>query len=378
MPYNIIVGRDDVDREKFGDKSSIFIGKQWVKMGQTSSLSNNIFLDVNRPHVILVSGKRGYGKSFTLSVMAEQMSLLPKEISNNLSCLMFDTMGVFWTMKYPNERDESLLKKWNLKPQGVNVNIFVPIGRFEEYKERGIPVDFSFSIKPSELNAEDWANVFEININDQVGILIERILERLKGKEFSIEDVIRFIREDVRAEKQVKDAAENRFLAANGWGIFSEHGTEIKDLIKPGKTSIIDTSAYTSENIKALVIGLICRKLLNERIAIRKQEEIDVINNEYKEKEMPLVWIMVDEAHSFLPKEGKTAATDALIQLLREGRQPGISLVLATQQPGEIHKDVMTQSDIIISHRITASPDIDALNNMMQTYSTGDLLNSMN
>ena len=132
MPYNIIIGRDDADREKFGDKGSIFIGKQWVKMGQTSSLSNNIFLDVNRPHVILVDGRRGSGKSYSLSVIAEEMTMLPKEISNNLSCLMFDTMGVFWTMKYPNERDENLLKKWNLKPQGVNVNIFVPIGRFEE------------------------------------------------------------------------------------------------------------------------------------------------------------------------------------------------------------------------------------------------------
>jgi hypothetical protein len=41
---------------------------------------------------------------------------------------------------------------------------------------------------------------------------------------------------------------------------------------------------------------------------------------------------------------------------------------LATQQPGQIHKDVMTQSDVVISHRLTAKPDIDALNSIMQTY----------
>jgi len=78
--------------------------------------------------------------------------------------------------------------------------------------------------------------------------------------------------------------------------------------------------------------------------------------------------VFIDEGHEFLPKEGKTAASDALIQLLREGRQPGISLVLATQQPGVIHRDAMTQSDIIISHRLTAQPDIEALNSIMQTY----------
>lgn len=78
--------------------------------------------------------------------------------------------------------------------------------------------------------------------------------------------------------------------------------------------------------------------------------------------------LITHNCHEFLPQNEKTPATDALIQLLREGRQPGISLVLATQQPGVIHRDVMTQSDIVISHRVTSAPDIAALNNIMQTY----------
>ena len=93
---------------------------------------------------------------------------------------------------------------------------------------------------------------------------------------------------------------------------------------------------------------------------------------------MPNVWILIDEAAEFLPKNGRTAATDSLIQVIREGRQPGISLILATQQPGEIHNDVITQSDIIISHRLTAKNDIEALNNMMQTYLVGDIQKYLN
>ena len=72
--------------------------------------------------------------------------------------------------------------------------------------------------------------------------------------------------------------------------------------------------------------------------------------------------------NQFLPKDQVTPATNALISLLREGRQPGISLVLATQQPGKIHDDVITQSDIVLSHRLTAKQDIDSLNQMMQSY----------
>ncbi len=88
---------------------------------------------------------------------------------------------------------------------------------------------------------------------------------------------------------------------------------------------------------------------------------------EEKEK-MPLVWLVIDEAHEFLPKEGKTAASDALITILREGRQPGISLILASQQPGKIHTDVMTQADTLISHRLTARLDTEALGALMQSY----------
>ena len=106
----------------------------------------------------------------------------------------------------------------------------------------------------------------------------------------------------------------------------------------------------------------------------RRKEEIQAVQHglDYMyfkpQRDMPLVWIFIDEAHEFLPREGKGPATDALVQLLREGRQPGISMVMATQQPGKIHTDAMTQSDIVISHRVTAEADVTALNQIMQSY----------
>lgn len=59
MPYDIIIGRDDADKVRFGNKGLIKLGKGYVKMGQYTSLSNPIFMDVARSHVVLVSGKRG-------------------------------------------------------------------------------------------------------------------------------------------------------------------------------------------------------------------------------------------------------------------------------------------------------------------------------
>ena len=389
MAYDIIVGRDASDKEKFGDQGLIYLGKLFVKMGQTSSLSNRILMDVARSHVVLVAGKRGSGKSYSLSVIAEELTLLPEEVGQNIASLIFDTMGIFWTMNYPNEKELSLLNEWKLKPQRLPVRIFVPFGFVKKYESFGVPFTHEFSILPSELDVFDWGLTFGLKMTDPVGILLERTIADLKEKEkeFGIDSIIEEIKVDVKANKEEKDLLENLFLGAQTWGIFSEKATPISKLIEAGKTTILDLSQYNvlgAYNVRGLVISIVSRKLFQERMLYRKKEEVEAVRRgieylQYREKrEMPMVWIMLDEAHEFLPREGKTVATDALIQLLREGRQPGISLVLATQQPGEIARDVKTQSDIIISHSVTAKPDVEALNRIMQTYLLEDIQSYLN
>lgn len=328
--------------------------------------------------------------SWSLSVIAEQISSAPKEVKQNLSVIMFDTMGIFWTMKYPNNRDAKLLEQWGEKPETRPINIYIPEGFFDEYKEKGIPVDFGFSIKTSELNAGDWCDVFDIKLTDPIGILIERIVGDLQDshEEYGIGEILEKIRSDIKTIKEVREATENRFLAANKWGLFKKQGIKISDILKPGKISVIDLSIYARMSgewkIKNLVVGLLSRKLLSERIGSRKFEELEEIEKgesyfeDRKNLDKPLVWMMIDECHQFLRKDEKTSASDALIALLREGRQPGISMILATQQPGIVHRDVLTQSDIILSHRLTAKEDINALNSMMQSYLLNDVQTYMN
>jgi DNA helicase HerA-like ATPase len=381
MPYDIIIGRGESDKKTLGEKGLTFIGKGYVKMGQYTSLSNKLFMDVARSHVILVAGKRGSGKSYTLGVIAEELSTLPKETSQNIASLIFDTMGIYWTMKFQNEKDKKLLSEWGLKPKNLPVKIFVPYGHYDSYIEKGIPAEKKFALDVTEMASEDWILTFGLDIINPVAVLIERTIAKLKEKgTYNIEHIIKNLREDKDTSQETKNAAIGLFEAAETWGIFaktSKGATKVKDLITAGTTSVLDLSVYNAVgafNVRALVISLVSRKIFNQRMNARKQEEIESISkgidflSGQEKKETPLVWIFIDEAHEFMPLEGKTAATDALIQLLREGRQPGISVVLATQQPGQIHKDVMTQSDIVIAHRVTSQPDVEALNRIMQSY----------
>src|SRR3989344_1406928 len=113
MTFEVVIGHSKKDVEKYGKEGTVLIGKQYVQMGQTTSLSNPVYLDVAGAHVVFIVGKRGSGKSYSLGAIAEGLSDLPTEIKQNLSIILLDTMGIYWTMKYPNFQDSELARSWN-------------------------------------------------------------------------------------------------------------------------------------------------------------------------------------------------------------------------------------------------------------------------
>jgi CO dehydrogenase/acetyl-CoA synthase gamma subunit (corrinoid Fe-S protein) len=78
--------------------------------------------------------------------------------------------------------------------------------------------------------------------------------------------------------------------------------------------------------------------------------------------------MMIDEAHQFLPSGYNVISSEPLIEWVRQGRKPGLSLVLATQRPSRLHEDAISQGDVVISHTLTAKVDIDALRTLNQTW----------
>mgnify|MGYP006287993745 CR=1 FL=1 len=382
---DIVVGRSKADVEKYGLRGTILLGKHYVRMGQIQSLSNKVYMDVAGAHVMFICGKRGGGKSYTMGAIAEGFHLLEQAVKQNLSVILLDTMGVYWTMKYPNKHDKRLLEEWGLEPQHIPLKIFTPSAFYEKYKKKGIPTDEPFLLAPALIDADDWCTAFRIDKYSPEGILLANTILELKKKQdsYTLEDIQKQILEDKTSDQETKVAVQSMFHMAESWGVFAgkdQEGTSLSDIAKGGQITVLDVSCYATMpggwDVKALIVGLMGQRLFIERMLARKDEEYasveSTINAFTQEKEkkqdMPLVWLVIDEAHEFLPKEGKVASSDALITIMREGRQPGISLMLATQQPGKIHTDVMTQSDIVLSHRITAKIDVEALGMLMQSY----------
>lgn len=378
--YDIVLGRTKQKSEKYGTKSSVLLGKQYVQMGRTTALSNNVYMDISTSHAVFVTGKRGSGKSYTLGVVAEGILEQALTQNSNISAVIFDTMGIFWTMKFPNHKEEDLLQKWRLTGKPIDISVFVPFGSYDSLKSRGFPIDKPFSLKTSEVNVDDWMLGFDLNKGSPENTIITKAINDLRKRDFDydIDDIINEINDMKDIDPLQKKSSMNLFENAKEWKLFSRQGFAIAELTNPGKISIIDISSYSNLpnawKIKNLVVGIISKRLFVERMNARKSEEIAHVEEGIhffataEKSKMPLVWVIIDEAHEFIPYDYATASTDSLITILREGREPGISLILASQQPGKIHTDVMTQSDVIISHRITSEIDIDALGKLMQSY----------
>ncbi len=395
----VIIGRSKGDVAKYGKRGCVLLGRVYVKMGQQVTLSSPVYMDMTTSHAVFIVGKRGSGKSYTMGVVAEGFALLEREIRQNISVIMLDTMGVYWTMKYPNIKQAEMLEDYGLKPMAMNTKVYIPYAYFEQYKSKGMPVDYPFAIDPSELTPEDWAMAFKIDQYSPQGTLIAKTVIALndkfksKGQSYDLDDMINYVKNDYESDKTIKQAVVNMLTMAKGWGLFAVPGTPIRELAKGGQVTVVDISPYATMPggwaVKALVVGIIAQHMFTERMKFRKEEEFNQINylNNYftseddkvKKQKMPLVWLVIDEAHEFMPREekDKNAATEPLMIILREGRQPGVSLILATQQPGKIHTDVITQSDIVIAHRVTAKIDTDALGLLAQSWMKEGLVEAM-
>ncbi len=370
-----VVGRNADMLAKYGKEGTGYIGKVVMSSGENPVLGRKIRVDMTQPHVVLICGKRGYGKSYTMAVFLEEFARLPVAIQNRISVIVIDTVGIFWSLKIPNKHRVDLLRKWDLEPQATNARVLVPAGKFEFYKKKGIPVDGSFTLKAAELEGIEWMALFNLTWKDPEGVLITRVISDLKekiGTYYGIDEIIQAIRADTEAEKLTKQAMVNRLEVAKSWGLIEKTGTRIKDIAKPGMINIIDVSSYRQaigmEGTRDIIVGLLGKRLFEERMLYRKEEEARLVHGERRESEMPLVWMFVDEAHMFMPKDGNNIALNVLLEWVRVGRQPGLSLVLATQRPEKLHPDTISQCDLFISMRMTSQSDIKAVEALRPSY----------
>lgn len=374
-----ILGRDLNDLDKYGSEGCAYLGKVVMSSGERPVLGRKVLVDVSRPHLMLICGKRGGGKSYTLAVFMEELARLDPAVKNRVAAITIDTVGIFWGLKLP-AGNTAELKEWDLTAQKTDVKVLVPANQLKFYQEKGLPVDGSFTLKCSELEETEWMALFRLSWRDPEGILLSRAVQKVRekiGTYYGIDDIITAVNNDEEAQLTARQSVASRLAMVKTWGLIEKEGTKISDLATPGMITVVDVSSYRqtmgAEGVKDIVVALIGKKIFEQRMLFRKEEEIRLIKENKRTSKMPLVWLLIDEAHMFMPKDEENIALPILLEWVRVGRQPGLGLILATQRPEKIHPDAISQCDLFISHRMTSQPDIAAVGALRPTYMHSDL-----
>lgn len=276
-------------------------------IARDGSLGGTVGLDLDRPHVVSVVGKRGSGKSYTLGVVAEGLAK-----TRGVTGIVIDTMGVYAGL-------EELGALRHTQPQ----------------------------LSPASNPPELWPTMVGLDPTSPAGGLVWRAAAHVDSIQ-----AMRTCIQDSRADEAAVRTADNHLALADSWGCFAANGLDATDLFTPELT-VLDCSTIP-EPAKVAVVGAVARLLYDHAITTEPAR---------------LPWLLVDEAHASY----RGAARPALDTLLTRGRQPGLSVALATQRPSALPAVALSQTDLLVAHRLTTTSDIDALAGIHPTYLEGRL-----
>jgi len=340
------------------------------------------YLDIVSPHCMLVVGKRGTGKSYTLGVIAEGFARLKEKYSENLSLVLVDTMSVFHSLKKENTNESEIkqMENFDIEPENWKdkVRILVPNAAVEEARriDEELHYDDIFKISLSRVGIHEWLELFDLDVTSPTGTLLSETISELKDEgNFSFNDIYQKIKEEKQVKESTKKSLMTLFEMIQELDIFSKTGMDEK-IVEGGKITVLDISylgRLGDYELRSLIVSIFAREQMAKRTlytTVEMQAQAGLGEKKVKSitEEYPIVYMLIDEAHLFLPSNGTTLATEPLIDWIKLGRHPGLSLIMATQEPSALHASAIKQSDMIIAHNMTAKGDLDALKLAKQSY----------
>ena len=107
--------------------------------------------------------------------------------------------------------------------------------------------------------------------------------------------------------------------------------------------AIVDLSGVPAE-VTAVVVSLLARMIMDHAIWSRGADQRPVL-------------LVCEEAHRYIPQEGRSAARGVLERIAKEGRKYGVALGLVTQRPSDLAEGVLSQCGTIIAMRLNNDRD---------------------
>jgi len=238
---------------------------------------------------------------------------------------------------------------------------------------------------------ETWALEKDGEGNDQLGDAMQIKRPKFKphkDEKNDLEKIRKSSHENLM--RQQTDALEGKlrdkrlsFLFNPGPWSVKEDGSTIKDL-----DALLQEWIGGEKPITVLDLSGIPPSVLDDLVGAVLRILFDALfwgrNVEVGGRHRPLL-IALEEAHTYLAKEGKGRAAAAARRIAKEGRKYGVGLMLVSQRPSEIDPTILSQCGTMIAMRLTneadrsqikacASDNLEGLFSMLSILRTGEAL----
>jgi hypothetical protein len=407
----LIMGQNITDAQF----EAIYLGKQ------AETPYRNVWLDTRGAHVVYVMGKRRSGKSYTLGTLAEGFGATGwiRQGTLQQAVLILDSMNVFLTMPYDvqdtfaeSSAAVEELRKWKLEPEHPTMTMFHPRGTSTPAGVETVEI----TLRPSDLGPDEWCGLFEADpFADPLGHLITEVHAKVAidgytdastgegvpaNAEFTLQDLLHTLEYDADMERYHRDTRESlrrRLHAVRRLPVFSDAGLDVRELLEPGRISIL-LLRDLEQQMRSVLVGIIVKRMMQLR-GVAEQEErmipvhvataqkLESTHPDAASRELELVeqcrsraaegiprsWIVIDEAHNYIPARGAVPSRKPLKKYVDEGRNLGLSIVAATQQPSGLDPSIQRNADVLLIHALSHHDDIQAARGMINTAIPSDI-----
>jgi len=310
---------------------------EWVKIGsllRNSSIDTKINVNKIVSRHLGILAMTGMGKSNLVSLLAKQIAKL------NGTLIIFDYHNDYFDLNIPK----------------INV--------------------IDAKINPRLLDATTLADVIEIRENADIQRRILRLAftQQIKeAKQFwaSLDEQVALIgenperKDDRHSAERVQDKIDDalhRFADILDPDVMDPLG-----LIKEGRVNVLNISEL-SEKQANVALAYYLQELLNDKKISTLAKTAKTKLREHYRFESP-IFVIIEEAHVFIPKGEDTHTKYWASKIAREGRKFGVGLCVVSQRPRNIDSNVLSQMGSLAIMKIVQEDDQQQISSASESIS---------
>ncbi|MBA2650945.1 MAG: DUF853 family protein [Tatlockia sp.] len=367
-----------------GDLPAVLLGGILIKDKLLAKSPVHLVLKSFNRHG-LIAGATGSGKTKTIQVLSEQLSLL------GVPCLMMDVKGDLSGLAQPGDANPALVERakslgLTYNPRGFPIEFLT----LNDLTEQGVPLRSTLS----DFGALLFSRMLDVN-DTQAGV-ITILFEYAKVNNLDLIDLadfkslLQFAQTDIGKAKIAIDfggvsaATVGTIMrkiveleSQDGDKFFGEPSFDVNDLVRTNSDGlgILSILRLMDMQDKPKLFSTFMLKLLTDVYRVMP---------ELGDAPKPKLVFFIDEAHLIFSNASKALLSllDTMVKLIRS---KGISLIFCTQTPNDIPDAVLSQLGLKIQHALRAftAKDRKAMKLVAQNfpssiyYNTEELLTSL-